>query len=121
MTMWLIMTVAVAFALTMLLVDGSAKRQASIQARWYAAEAARAALIAAGPRPDTPPAAIAAAAATTYLSSAGVTGSVQVLSPSRVRVDATVSRTGPMSGMTWTSTQSVTANLLVGVEEGQAP
>ncbi len=121
MTMWLIMTVAVAFVLTMLLVDGSAKRQAGIQARWYAAEAARAGVMAAGPRPDTAPAGVAATAATAYLSSVGVTGSVQVLSASQVRVAATVTRTGPMSGVTWTSTQSVTANLLVGVEEGQAP
>ena len=118
--MWLIMIVGVAFALTMLLVDGSAKRQGSIRAHWYAAEAARAAVTAVGPRPDGPAAGVAAAAASAYLAGVGVPGAVQVRSPSSVRVDVTVITRGPMSGLTWTSTQSVTADLLVGVEQGQS-
>ena len=118
-TMWLIMIVGVAFAVTMLLVDGSAKRQGSIRAHWYAAEAARAAVTAVGPRPDGPPAGVGAAAASAYLAGVGVPGAVQVISPSSVRVDVTVTTAGPMSALTWTSTQSVTADLLVGVEQGQ--
>ena len=117
-TLWLIMTVGVAFLLVLLLVDGAAKRQGAIRAHWYAAEAARAAVMAVGPRPDEPAAGVAAAAAQGYLASVAVPGSVQVLSASSVRVAATVTTTGPMSGATWTATQTVTADLLVGVEQG---
>ena len=114
----MIMTVGTAFLVVLLLVDGAAKRQAAIQAHWHAAEAARAAVMAVGPRPDEPPAGAAAAAAQGYLAAAGVPGTVQVLTPSSVQVTATVTTTGPMSGMTWTSSQAVTADLLVGVEQG---
>lgn len=122
LSMWLIMTVSIAFLLCMLLVDGSAKRQAGIQAHWYAAEAARAGVNAVGPRTDGVTAAdVAATAARAYLARAGVTGTVIVESPSSVRVTATASRIGPMSHKTFTATENATADLLVGVETGQRP
>ena len=120
-SIWVIMCVTVAFLLCMLLVDGSAKRQAAIQAHWYAAEAARAGANAVGPRAGgvDNAAGIAAQAARTYLSRAGVDGTVQVLSPTSVQVNATASRVGPMSRHTFTATETATADLLVGVETGQ--
>jgi hypothetical protein len=118
---WAIMLASVAFLLAVLVVDGSAKMRAYQQADWQAGEAARYGVNAVGPRPDGPTADVAADAARRYLAAAGVTGTVQVLSPSRVEVTAEVVVTGPFSGVAFSSRRSATADLLVGVETGLSP
>jgi hypothetical protein len=107
----------------MLVVDGGAKIKAAEQADTYSAEAARAAVLAIGPRPTGGQIDVhaAVAAANSYLASAGVAGSVTVTGPAQVQVTATVSRTAPISGATFTVSRTATARLLVGVDSGQAP
>jgi Flp pilus assembly protein TadG len=121
--LWVLITTPALLMLLMLVVDGGAKMKAAEQADTYAAEAARAATIAIGPRPTGGDidARAAARAANAYLSSARAAGTVTVTGPTTVRVAVTVSRTGPVSGATFTVTRTATARLLVGVERGESP
>jgi Flp pilus assembly protein TadG len=120
---WFVLTAPVLLALVVLVFDGGAKMKASEQAGFYSAEAARAAAVAVGPHgqggaADTQ---LAEAAANAYLSAAGVHGVTTVTGPSTVTVTVTVSRTGPISGVSFSVTRSATARLLVGVTNGPAP
>jgi len=121
--LWVAITTPALLLLVMLIVDGGAKMKAAEQADTYAAEAARTATIAIGPRPagGIVDSRAAAQAANAYLASAGVTGSVRVTGPTTVTVTVTVQRAGPVSGATFTITRTATARLLVGVETGEAP
>ncbi len=120
---WFVLSAPVLLLLAVLLVDGGAKIKAGEQAASYSAEAARAASIAIGPQSHAGAAdtRTAAAAANAYLSDAGVRGIAAVTGPGTVTVSVTVSRTGPVSGVTFTATRSATARLLVGVEKGETP
>jgi Flp pilus assembly protein TadG len=106
-----------------LIVDGGAKIRAGNRADIAAAEAARAAVLAAGPRPagTGAQARLAVAAAKTYLAKDGVQGSAVILGPGRVRVAVQASERGPISGHTFTVTRTAVAALLVGVEKGERP
>ena len=120
---WIAIVGLSAVLLITLLVDGGAKTTANEQAATYAAEAARAASIAVGPSTGDQQADIAGAirAADSYLAAAGVTGGATPTGPATITVTVTVSRTGPISGHSFSSTRTATARLLVGVEQGQAP
>jgi Flp pilus assembly protein TadG len=120
---WFVLSAPVLLLLAVLLVDGGAKIKAGEQAGSYSAEAARAAAIAVGPHPagGTVDTRAAVSAANGYLSAAGVRGIATVTGPGTVTVSVTVSRTGPVSGVTFTATRSATARLLVGVEKGETP
>lgn len=120
---WIAMTIAILGSLLVLVVDGSTKTTAREQAQHYAAEAARAAVIAVGPASGgaQTDCAVAARAANDYLTRAGVQGNVTVIGPATVTVTVTVHRTGPISGVSITAVEHATARLLVGVETGQAP
>ena len=123
LSLWVAITTPALLLMLMLVVDGAAKIKAAEQASTYSAEAARAAVQAIGPRPAGGQVDVraAASAATVYLAAAGVQGTVTVTGPAQVRVSVTVSRDAPISGATFTVTRSATAQLLVGVESGQAP
>jgi hypothetical protein len=115
---------AVAILVTLvLIVDGGAKIRAGSRADIAAGEAARAAVIAAGPRPtgNAAEARLAVAAARSYLATAGVKGSTVILGPGRVQVTVQASDTGPISGHTFTVTRTAVAELLIGVEKGEKP
>lgn len=115
--------VLIVVAVVTMLVDGGARLRATTQADTYAAEGARAAAIAIGPSPQGGQADVAAAVAgaNTYLSRAGVSGTVTVTGPARVTVTVTVTASGPITGMTFSVTRAHTAQLQVGVETGGAP
>jgi hypothetical protein len=120
---WVAVTTPALLLTVLLIVDGSAKLAAAERADTYAAEAARAAVIAIGPRPaggavDTQ---AAVAAADAYLATDGSTGSVTVTGPGTVTVTVHVTVIGPISGVAFTATRSATAQLLIGVSTGQAP
>ena len=122
-SLWVaVMAAAILFTLV-LIVDGGAKIRAGDRADIAAAEAARAAVIAAGPRPGggLSQARLGAAAAEAYLAKAGVQGFAVVLGPGRVQVEARASDRGPISGRTFTVTRTAQAVLLVGVEKGEQP
>ncbi len=121
--LWVAVTTPALLLTVMLIVDGSAKLECAEQADTYAAEAARAAVIAVGPRPagGTVDARAAVAAADAYLASTGATGTVTVTGPATVAVTVRVSVVGPISGAAFTATRTATAQLLVGVSTGQAP
>jgi len=106
-----------------LILDISARIQAATRADTDSAEAARAATIAIGTLPGGGPAdaTAAVAAAQAYLSSAGVNGTVVVTGPAQVRVSVTLTATGPISGVSFTVTRTHTAQLQVGVEQGELP
>ena len=115
---------AAAVLLTLaLIVDGGAKIRAGNRADIAAAEAARAAVIATGPRPagTSAQAHLAVAAVTAYLAKAGVQGSAVILGPGRVQVRVRASDRGPISGHTFTVTRTAVAALLIGVENGVQP
>jgi hypothetical protein len=122
-SLWVaVMAVAVLAALV-LVVDGGAKIRAASRADIAAAEAARAAVIAAGPRVAVGATGdrLAVAAAKAYLAKAGVKGSVVILGPGTVQVRVQATDTGPISGHTFTMTRTAVAELLIGVENGVRP
>jgi Flp pilus assembly protein TadG len=122
-SLWVaVMAVAVLLTLV-LIVDGGAKIRAGNRADIAAAEAARAAVIAAGPRPagTSAQAFLAVAAVKAYLAKAGVQGSAVILGPGRVQVRVQASDRGPISGHTFTVTRTAVAALLIGVEKGEQP
>lgn len=103
------------------LVDAGTAIQAANRADTYSAEAARAATIGVGPVPTggSADAALAVTAARTYLDQAGATGTVDVLGPGVVRVTVTVTASSPLLGIPVSQTRTHTAQLLVGVTQGQ--
>lgn len=119
--LWVAITTPALLLMVLLVVDGGAKMKAGEQADTYASEAARAATIGIGPRPagETVDALAAVTAANAYLSQAGVRGTATFTGSASVTV--TVTRTGPISGVSFTVTRTATAQLLIGVETGQAP
>jgi hypothetical protein len=120
---WFVLTAPVLLALAVLVFDGGAKMKAGEQAGFYSGEAARAATVAVGPHGQggAADARAAEAAANDYLSAAGVHGVTTVTGPSTVTVTVTVTRRGPISGVSFSVTRSATARLLVGVNSGEAP
>ncbi len=120
-SLWVaLMAVAVLFTLV-LIVDGGAKIRAGNRADIAAAEGARAAVLAAGPRPvgNSSESRLAAAAAKAYLAKAGMQGSAVILGPARVQVTVRATERGPISGHMFTVTRTAVAALLVGVEKGE--
>lgn len=121
--LWVAITTPALLLMVLLVVDGGAKMKAGEQADTYASEAARAATIGIGPRPAgrSVDARAAVTSANAYLTKAGVRGTATLTGPATVTVSVTVTRTGPISGVSFTVTRTATARLLVGVETGQAP
>jgi Flp pilus assembly protein TadG len=121
--LWVAVMAAAILVTLVLIVDGGAKIRAGNRADIAATEAARAAVLAAGPRPDGTggQARLAVAAATAYLAKDGVAGTAVILAPGRVQVDVRATERGPISGHTFTVTRSAVAALLVGVEKGEQP
>jgi len=122
-SLWVAVMAAAILITLVLVVDGGAKIRAGNRADLAAAEAARSAVIAAGPRPDgaVSQTRLGAAAAQEYLAKAGLQGSVVVLGPGRVQVSVQARDRGPISGRTFTVTRTAQAQLLVGVENGEQP
>ena len=122
-SLWMAVMAAAVLVTLVLIVDGGAKVRAGNRADIAAAEAARAAVIAAGPRPggSGAEARLAVGAAKSYLAKAGVQGSAVILGPGRVRVVVQASDRGPISGHTFTVTRTAVAALLLGVETGEKP
>ena len=122
-SLWFAVIAAALLLTLVLIVDGGAKIQAGNRADIAAAEAARAAVLAAGPRPGgtSAQARLGVAAAKASLAKDGVQGSAQIVGPGRVRVVASATERGPISGMTFTVTRTATAALLLGVESGESP
>ena len=122
-SLWMAVMAAAVLVTLVLIVDGGAKIRAGNRADIAASEAARAAVIAAGPRPGSSgaQARLAVGAATSYLAKAGVQGSAVILGPGRVRVVVQASDRGPISGHTFTVTRTAVAALLLGVETGEKP
>lgn len=120
---WVAVTTPALLLTVMLIVDGAAKIRAAEQAGNYAAEAARAAAIAVGPRPAAEDVEVreASAAARQYLTASGVTGTVLITGSARVEVTVQVTVVGPISGVRFSSTRTATALLLIGLTRGQAP
>lgn len=108
--------VTLAGVLTAFLVEAGTNIEAANKADTYSAEAARAALVAVGPQPNTDgtSALLAARAARDYLLHAGATGTVDVLGPSTVQVVVTVAERSPLLGLTISQTRTHTARLLIG-------
>ncbi len=103
------------------LVDAGTAIQAANRADTFSAEAARAASIAVGPVPTggSADAALAVTAARSYLDQAGATGTVDVLGPGVVQVSVTVTASTPLLGISVSQTRAHTAQLLVGVTQGE--
>lgn len=103
------------------LVDAGTAIQAANRADSYSAEAARAASIAVGPVPTGGVADVqrATAAAQAYLEQAGATGQISVLGPGVVQVSVTVSASTPILGLAVRQTRAHTAQLQVGVTQGE--
>ena len=122
-SLWMAVMAAAVLVTLVLIVDGGAKIRTGNRADIAASEAARAAVIAAGPRPGSSgaEARLAVGAATSYLAKAGVQGSAVILGPGRVRVVVQASDRGPISGHTFTVTRTAVAALLLGVETGEKP
>jgi hypothetical protein len=122
-SLWIAVMAAAVLVALVLIVDGGAKIRAGNRADIAAAEAARAAVIAAGPRPagSNAEARLAVGAAKSYLAKAGVQGSAVILGPGRVRVVVQATDRGPISGHTFTVTRTAVAELLLGVETGEKP
>ncbi|MCO7218593.1 hypothetical protein [Klenkia sp. PcliD-1-E] len=103
------------------LIDAGANIQAANRADTASAEAARAAAIAVGPVPaggsqDTR---LAVAAASTYLSQIGARGSVRVEGPGLVQVTVTITDSTPLLGLPIEQTRSHSAQLEVGLVDGE--
>ena len=113
--------VLVAGLLVTALVDAGTAIQAANRADTYSAEAARAASIAVGPLPTGGVADVqrATAAAQAYLEQAGATGQVRVMGPGIVQVSVTVSALTPLLGLAVSQTRAHTAQLHVGVTQGE--
>ena len=113
--------VLIAGLLVTALVDAGTALKAANQADTYSAEAARAASIAVGPVPTGGPTddRLATTAARSYLADAGATGVVTVLGPGVVEVSVTVTAATPLLGITVSQTRRHTAQLQVGVTEGE--
>ena len=113
--------VLIAGVLVTALVDAGTAIQAANRADTYSAEAARAASIAVGPVPTggSADAALAMTAARDYLEQAGADGTVNVLGPGVVEVSVTVTASTPMLGIPVSQTRTHTAQLLVGVTQGE--
>jgi Flp pilus assembly protein TadG len=113
--------VLIAGLLVTALVDAGTAIQAANRADNYSAEAARAASIAVGPVPTGGAADVqrATAAARSYLDQAGVAGVVSVLGPGLVQVSVTVSASTPLLGVSVSQTRAHTAQLQVGVTQGE--
>jgi hypothetical protein len=122
-SLWVVVMAVAVLVTLVLIVDGGAKIRAGDRADIAAGEAARAAVIAAGPRPAVGGAQdrLAVAAAKAYLAAAGVQGSAVILGPGRVQVTVQASDTGPISGHTFSVTRTAVAQLLIGVENGEQP
>jgi stage V sporulation protein SpoVS len=122
-SLWVAVMAAAVLVTLVLIVDGGAKIRAGTRADSAATEAARAAVLAAGPRPagTGAQARLAVAAAKSYLAKDGVSGSAVILGPGRVQVAVQASERGPISGHTFTVTRTAVAALLVGVEKGERP
>jgi hypothetical protein len=122
-SLWMAVMAAAVLVTLVLIVDGGAKIRAGNRADIAASEAARAAVIAAGPRPagTGTQARLAVGAAKSYLAKAGVQGSAVILGPGRVQVVVHASDRGPISGHTFTVTRTAVAALLLGVEKGEQP
>lgn len=109
-------------ALTTFLVDAGTNIQAANKADTYSSEAARAASIAVGPVPtsDGTSTLRAAAAARAYLSQVGISNpQVSVVGPATIRVSVTVTESTPILGISVSQTRTHTAQLQVGVTNGQ--
>ena len=121
--LWVAVMAAAVLLTLVLIVDGGAKIRAGNRADIAASEAARAAVLAAGPRPagTSAEARLAVAAAKAYLAKDGVRGSAVILGPGRIQVNVQATDRGPISGHTFTVTRSAVAALLVGVENGEHP
>lgn len=113
---------AIIMALATLIVDGGARIRAATQADTYAAEAARAASIGIGTHPagGTADQAAAKRAADAFLAQAGIRGTVKVVGPARVQVTVNITAHGPITGVGLTVTRTHTAELEVGVTNGEA-
>jgi len=122
-SLWVAVMAVTVLACLVLVVDGGAKVRAGSRADIAAAEAARAAVIAAGPRVAVGATGdrLAVAAAKAYLAKVGVKGSVVILGPGTVQVRVQATDTGPISGHTFTMTRTAVAELLIGVENGVRP
>jgi Flp pilus assembly protein TadG len=103
------------------LVDAATAIQAANRADTYSAEAARAASIAVGPVPagGSADAELAVTAALGYLEQAGAVGTVSVIGPGMVEVSVTVTASTPVLGIPVSQTRTHTAQLLVGVTQGE--
>jgi stage V sporulation protein SpoVS len=121
--LWVAVMAAAVLVTLVLIVDGGAKIRAGNRADIAATEAARAAVLAVGPRPSGSgmQARLAVAAAKAYLAKDGVQGSVVILGPGRVQVLVQATERGPISGHSFTVTRTAVAALLVGVETGEQP
>jgi hypothetical protein len=122
-SLWVAVMAAAVLLTLVLVVDGGAKIRAGNRADIAATEAARAAVLAVGPRPSGTgmQARLAVGAAKAYLAKDGVQGSAVILGPGRVQVAADATERGPISGHTFTVTRTAVAALLVGVETGESP
>lgn len=103
------------------LVDAGANIQAANRADGVSAEAARAAAIAVGPVPSggTRDTQLAVAAADAYLRQTGTNGSVRVQGPGLVEVTVTVTDSTPLLGLPVSQTRTHSAQLQVGLVEGE--
>jgi Flp pilus assembly protein TadG len=103
------------------LVDAGTAIQAANRADTYSAEAARAASIAVGPVPTggSADAELAVTAARGYPEQTGTVGTVSVLGPGTVEVSVTVTASTPVLGIPVRQTRTHTAQLLVGVTQGE--
>lgn len=114
--------VLVAGILVTAVVDAGSNIQAANRADTASAEAARAAAIAVGPVPTggSGDVLLATAAAQAYLADTGASGVVTVVGPGLIDVTVTVVDSTPLLGIPVSQTRSHTAQLLVGVESGEA-
>ncbi|WP_249523504.1 hypothetical protein [Modestobacter marinus] len=114
--------VLIAGILVRALLDAGTAIQAANRADTYSAEAARAASIAVGPVPTGggTDVQLATRAANSYLEQAGVTGVVSVLGPGLVEVSVTVTASTPLLAIPVSQTRTHTAQLRVGVTQGEA-
>ncbi|MCZ2812102.1 hypothetical protein O2W15_11715 [Modestobacter sp. VKM Ac-2979] len=113
--------VLIAGILVTALVDAGTAIQAANRADTYSAEAARAAGIAVGPVPTggATDVQLATRAANSYLEQAGATGMVSVLGPGLIEVSVTVTASTPLLGIPVSQTRTHTAQLRVGVTQGE--
>ena len=116
---WSITTAAI-LAVAALVADSGARIRAGERADIIAGEAARAASYAAGADERTRLAA-AVSAAQTVISRSGASGTASITGPGQVQVAVTASALGPISGLSYPVTRTVTGQLLVGVRTGGPP